>query len=182
MSALTDVFTAIANAIRSKKGVSTTYKPSQMADAISSINGEYTVYKDLTFNISQLDSPRDFYILDLENRAQLKDIADYLYLKYKSNLGSYKEIYIPTTSINNNIYITLCGVGTSTKGTHNYAEYDRLCIIVHDTSYNRLWFVIYGPARLSVNAASQDGDTSIDAAIPVRAALLRTKNITLYNP
>ena len=37
MSALTDVFTAIANAIRSKKGVSTTYKPSQMADAISSI-------------------------------------------------------------------------------------------------------------------------------------------------
>ena len=37
MSALTDVFTAIANAIRSKKGVSTTYKPSEMADAIRSI-------------------------------------------------------------------------------------------------------------------------------------------------
>lgn len=38
MSALTDVFTAIANAIRSKKGVSTTYKPSEMASAISSIS------------------------------------------------------------------------------------------------------------------------------------------------
>lgn len=38
MSALTDVFTAIANAIRAKKGVSTTYKPSEMASAISSIS------------------------------------------------------------------------------------------------------------------------------------------------
>lgn len=38
MSALTDVFTAIANAIRSKKGVSTTYKPSEMASAINSIS------------------------------------------------------------------------------------------------------------------------------------------------
>lgn len=37
MSALTDVFTAIANAIRAKNGASTTYKPSQMADAINSI-------------------------------------------------------------------------------------------------------------------------------------------------
>lgn len=38
MSALTDVFTAIANAIRSKNGLATTYKPNQMAQAISEIS------------------------------------------------------------------------------------------------------------------------------------------------
>ena len=37
MSALTDTFTAIANAIRVKLGVSTTYTPAQMASAIASI-------------------------------------------------------------------------------------------------------------------------------------------------
>ena len=37
MSALTDVFTAIANAIRGKNGLSTTYKPNQMAQAITDI-------------------------------------------------------------------------------------------------------------------------------------------------
>ena len=37
MSALTDVFTAIANAIRGKNGLSTTYTPSQMAQAITDI-------------------------------------------------------------------------------------------------------------------------------------------------
>ena len=51
MSALTDVFTAIANAIRAKKGVSTTYKPSQMADAIRSISTG-TDTSDATLNSS----------------------------------------------------------------------------------------------------------------------------------
>ena len=37
MSALTDVFTAIANAIRGKNGLSTTYKPNQMAQAITDL-------------------------------------------------------------------------------------------------------------------------------------------------
>ena len=37
MSALTDAFTAIANAIRNKKGVSTKYTPAQMPNAIASI-------------------------------------------------------------------------------------------------------------------------------------------------
>ena len=37
MSALTDVFTAIGNAIRGKNGLSTTYKPSEMATAIDNL-------------------------------------------------------------------------------------------------------------------------------------------------
>ena len=37
MSALTDVFSDIATKIRSKLGVSTKYKPSEMADAIDSV-------------------------------------------------------------------------------------------------------------------------------------------------
>ena len=37
MSALTDVFSAIAGAIRNKLGVATTYQPSEMATAIASI-------------------------------------------------------------------------------------------------------------------------------------------------
>ena len=40
MSALTDTFTAIANAIRGKLGVQTTYTPTQMSSAIASIPTE----------------------------------------------------------------------------------------------------------------------------------------------
>lgn len=43
----------IADAIRSKKGVSTTYKPSEMADAISSISGGITPSGTKTINITQ---------------------------------------------------------------------------------------------------------------------------------
>lgn len=44
MSALTDVFTAIANAIRNKNGGSATYKPSQMAGAINDLQTGGTAY------------------------------------------------------------------------------------------------------------------------------------------
>lgn len=47
MSALTNVFTDIANAIRAKKGVSTTYKPSEMAAAINSLEDYMIVKKDI---------------------------------------------------------------------------------------------------------------------------------------
>ena len=42
MSALTDVFSAIANAIRGKNGLSTTYKPSEMATAIANLPSAVT--------------------------------------------------------------------------------------------------------------------------------------------
>lgn len=48
-----DTMTDIADAIRSKKGVSTTYKPSEMADAISSISGGITPSGTKTINITQ---------------------------------------------------------------------------------------------------------------------------------
>lgn len=44
MSQLTDTFSAIANTIRSKLGVSTTYKPSQMAGAIDSMRTSGACY------------------------------------------------------------------------------------------------------------------------------------------
>jgi len=53
-----DVLQATANAIRTKKGVSTTYKPSEMAAAISSISGSIQAgnmiltNKDTTYDVS----------------------------------------------------------------------------------------------------------------------------------
>lgn len=44
------ILTAIGNAIRSKLGVATTYKPSQMPDAISSIEAAALETKSITAN------------------------------------------------------------------------------------------------------------------------------------
>ena len=72
MSALTDVFTAIANAIRGKNGLSTTYKPNQMAQAITDIpsgasldaigymSGSATLIKDTDDGIKVLIFPNPF--------------------------------------------------------------------------------------------------------------------------
>lgn len=72
MSALTDIFTAIANAIRGKNGLSTTYTPSQMAqaitdipsgaslDAVGYISGQGTLIKDTADGTKVLVYPNPF--------------------------------------------------------------------------------------------------------------------------
>lgn len=190
MSALTDVFTAIANAIRSKKGVSTTYKPSQMADAINSINGNFEIIRKLSITDTTISTYKTYRMDSLGNQYYLSDIADYIFIKFTKNDPSYVEtsrygeIFIPTKYVRDNISIALVGEGTSNKGTHRYMEYMRYLHITYygGTTTPYLQFMVLGPAVLQPNAVPQDYDTSDDAALPVEFTLLKSKNITPYDP
>lgn len=191
MSALTDVFTTIANAIRSKKGVSTTYKPSEMANAINSINGNFEIIYKYPITDTTLSVNRAYRIYDLPDKYYLSDIADYIFIKFKkgidpslSETSKYGEILIPTKYVRNYIYLALVGVGTSNKGTHSYSNYMRMIEIAYLSGSNPkyLEFTVYGPAKQGPADALQDNDTSNDAAMPVEFTLLKSKNITLYDP
>jgi hypothetical protein len=84
MSALTDVFTNIANAIRSKKGVSTTYKPSEMASAISSIPTGRTVTERVLW--TNPNSPSVEYTggtIDFPSQVNIRDES--ILIRYADN-------------------------------------------------------------------------------------------------
>ena len=79
MSQLTDTFTAIANAIRTKRGQSSSvkYKPSQMASGISSINTneEFITYVLCDSSLfSGASSSLEYYVLI--SKSQWKAITD----------------------------------------------------------------------------------------------------------
>lgn len=67
MSVLTDTFTAIANAIRTKGGTSTTYKPAQMAGAIRSIPNPLTSFYFFSVRLSTSTGTMACYVISPSN-------------------------------------------------------------------------------------------------------------------
>ena len=107
MSALSDIFTAIANAIRSKNGSSDTYTPAQMPTAITNIPSGFTE-TDLWTNPSPSSSFAAQTITLNESMANYNRVR--IYFKVKSDVSvdsiyfdfdtTHIEYYIATTNIN----------------------------------------------------------------------------------
>lgn len=115
----------IADAIRAKTGTQDTYKPSQMADAISSISGGVT--PSGTINITQngtvdvtsyasanvsvqassdwIDvTPNLANVIDRTGVAHTYDSATDSFRLYTTSNGTYRSAYIPITIEENTIY------------------------------------------------------------------------------
>ena len=152
MSALTDVFTSIANAIRAKAGVQTTYKPSEMATAIANLPSVVT--KEvvcLSVNKQTHSSCLFMFEEDLVRVTSMTEgsniqvicsetIQDFVYaLNYNITRTIYKVVEgyslyyfvdsIDTTNLNNKI-----------DGTE----------VVNQPASDRRFFVIYSDASQSV--------------------------------
>lgn len=112
MSALTDVFTAIANAIRGKNGLSTTYTPSQMAQAITAIpsGGEGKLYawstsatsaKQFAYTLSEDPKVGDSLINGWSTASTYKTVQAYAIAKRVNTSSSQNYIspsYSPSSS------------------------------------------------------------------------------------
>lgn len=99
MSALTDVFSAIAGAIRNKLGVATTYKPNEMATAIASIPSapktKTVVALPVTFSIAPNFFPKEmseFYNIPVGAGGYVQACYGDLIKALKSSFDSYYAV------------------------------------------------------------------------------------------
>ena len=101
--------TGIANAIRGKNGETTTYKPSEMAAAITAISGGGQEIPDSAFVISGNCNRRfahsgwDWFIENYGNRITTNNIDDVSYMFYISNI---ENIPFEINCVNNSIDMT----------------------------------------------------------------------------
>ena len=120
MSALSDIFTAIANAIRSKNGSSDTYTPLQMASAITNIPGGFTE-TDLWINPNPSSSFSEQTITLSESMSNYNRVR--IYFKVKSDVSvdsiyfdfdtTHIEYYIASTNINRLLFTIGCRYSSS---------------------------------------------------------------------
>jgi hypothetical protein len=95
MSTLTNIFLDIANSIRSKAGVTTTYKPSEMAAAINNINtggGSSTVYRYHILTKTTGDTDASITVEKYINESLISSV-DYLYSDVKNNPVNYDDFF-----------------------------------------------------------------------------------------
>jgi len=95
MSTLTNIFLDIANSIRSKAGVATTYKPSEMAAAINNINtggGSSTVYRYHILTKTTGGTDASITVEKYINENLISSM-DYLYSNLKNNPVNYDNFF-----------------------------------------------------------------------------------------
>lgn len=140
----TSTLTAIANAIRAKLGVQTTYKPSEMATAIGQISSGITPTgtKEITANGTNID------------------VASY----------AYADVAVPNSYaagdegkvVSNGALVSQSSSSVTTNGTVNTTLIDSLTVAVPASAVDS------GTKSITANGSNQDvvGYAAVDVAVP----------------